>query len=265
LTQIDEITRLLENTHTPFGGSLIPVERAWLLLKLGEATEASAWVEANRERIGDPVPYFHEEEAIYLARFLVWLGSPQEALALIEGLSASLEAGERDGRLIEVLVIRALALQSLGEEAAALETLRRVLRLAEPEGYRRTFLDADLHSGKMLAPLLARIEDVGYANKLLNLTSGARVRSQPTRMSVAQSPQYPPPVPVESDLPVEALSEREMEVLRLIAQGYSNQQIAEALVISLNTTKTHVKNILARLRVENRTQAVARARELGIL
>jgi LuxR family maltose regulon positive regulatory protein len=69
----------------------------------------------------------------------------------------------------------------------------------------------------------------------------------------------------ESELPIEALSERELEVLRLIALGYSNQQIADQLFISLNTTKSHVKNILSRLQVENRTQAVARARELGVL
>jgi LuxR family maltose regulon positive regulatory protein len=261
LEQIDEITGLLKNTHSPYGGSLIPVERAWLNLRLGKDAQARAWVESSRSRIGDPVPYFQEEEAIYLARFLVWLGLPEDALALTDGLAATMEAGERNGRLIEVLVIRALAQSAQGEGAAALETLRRALRLAEPEGYRRTFLDL----GDKLAPLLTQIQDTAYAKSLLIPHSSGQIPPLTTRRSFTQVPYNPPPIPAESDLPIEALSEREMDVLRLIAQGCSNQQIAEALVISLNTTKTHVKNILARLRVENRTQAVARARELGIL
>ncbi len=262
LEEIDEISQLAESTHTPFGDDLIPAERAWMLLQLGEEAEARAWVDRCRGRIGDTIAYIQEEEAISLARFLVALDMPEEALQLIERLMPPVQAGGRFGRLLEMRMIQALALYALGETGQAAATLDHSLKLAEPEGYLRIFLDA----GEKLKPLLAVVSgaQLGYAKRLLGLLSKPKARFYP---SARKGPELVPSdhaLP-ESDLPIEALSERELEVLRLIAQGYSNQQIADSLVISLNTTKSHVKNILSRLQVENRTQAAARARQLGML
>jgi len=254
---LEDITRVVESMYAPLITNLIAAERAWLLLKLGEKGEAQAWIEGNLERVGGFIHYMQEEDVVYLARLLTALNRHQEALQLSDRLLEPVETGGRTGRLVEVLVIRALAFYGLGETAPALDALQRSLNLAEPEGYQRIFMDA----GANMKGLLALVEgnSTGYAKKLL---SSFGKLAQP---SLAPARRTPEPTPPESEVPIEALSERELEVLRLIAQGYSNQQIADQLYISLNTTKTHVKNILGRLQVENRTQAAARAHELGVL
>jgi LuxR family maltose regulon positive regulatory protein len=247
--------------YAPLSTNLIRAERAWMLLKLGEKGEAQAWIEGNLERVGGTIPYMQEEDVVYLARLLTALNRHEEALQLSDRLLEPVEIGGRTGRLVEILVIRALAFHGLGETASALETLQHSLILAEPEGYQRIFLDA----GEKMHTLLALVtgDSFAYAKKLLS--SYDKVSKPVSKPASAPVPRtMEPPLP-ESDVPIEALSERELEVLRLIAQGYSNQQIADQLYISLNTTKTHVKNILGRLQVENRTQAAARARELGVL
>ena len=257
LSLLEEITRFVESMYAPLSTNLIRAERAWMLLKLGERREAQIWIEGNLERVGDFIPYMQEEDVIYLARLLTALNRHPEALHLSDRLLEPVETGGRTGRLVEILVIRALAFHGLGETASALEALQRSLILAEPEGYQRTFLDADEKMQSLLA--LVKGEPSGYALQLL------RSLGKPIRPPSVPARRTPEPIPPESDVPIEALSERELEVLRLIARGYSNQQIADQLYISLNTTKTHVKNILGRLQVENRTQAAARARELGVL
>jgi LuxR family maltose regulon positive regulatory protein len=266
--QIGELSRLLEGMQIPIGGSLVEAERAWLFLQSGEAAEARAWVDRCQASSGDNLTYMQEEGAIYLARFLAALNRPREALELTARLAGVVESGGRFGRLIEILVIEALAFDALGESAPALAALQRALKLAEPEGYRRTFLDAP----EKLQTLLAMIQGPtsGYAGLLLSSWRKPLSQLEPMPDKAGEARPVTEVAPstkgaLESVIPIEALSERELEVLRLIAQGYSNQQIADQLYISLNTTKTHVKNILGRLRVENRTQAAARARELGLL
>lgn len=156
---------------------------------------------------------------------------------------------------IEVLILQALAFYVQGEVPPALNALRQALILAEPEGYQRIFLD----EGPSLAELLRR--GVWRAPRLAEYVA-ALLRAFP---QTEVQPDIPvPPADTHPDL-IEALSERELDVLRLLNDGLSNQQIAERLFVTVGTVKTHAHNIYAKLGVKRRTQAVARARELKLL
>jgi LuxR family maltose regulon positive regulatory protein len=176
----------------------------------------------------------------------------EEALDLLRRLIARAEEGGRRGRVIEILVVRAQALLADEREDEALAALEGALRLAEPEGYVRTFVDEPA-----LVPLLRRLAEdggdvAGYARRLSE------------EMAPPPSPAAPTPT---SEAPAQALVEplRELEVLALLAEGLTNQETAERLFISVNTVKTHVRHVYDKLNVRNRAEAVARAAELGLL
>jgi LuxR family maltose regulon positive regulatory protein len=155
-------------------------------------------------------------------------------------------------RVIEILTLQALAYQAQGEWDQAIITLERALMLAEPEGYMRLFLD----EGAPMAKLLQRMKAEGgrmkgYINKILMAWEKSEKKFHPLSL-------IPHPL-------IEPLSERELELLRLIAAGMSNSEMAETLVVTVGTIKWHLNNIYGKLDVRSRTQAVARARELGLL
>ncbi|MEO8954087.1 MAG: LuxR C-terminal-related transcriptional regulator, partial [Ktedonobacteraceae bacterium] len=187
-----------------------------------------------------------------------------EAVGLLERLLHAAEEGERKGSVIEILLLQALAHQMQGDISAALVPLDRALTLAEPEGYVRIFVD----EGPPMAVLLARLHEharkrpraaltnvpLAYIERLRALLRGERVQE-------GTSPAAP--APAQSLL--DPLTERELEVLRLIAAGLSNRDIAARLVLALSTVKSYVNTIYGKLQVESRTQAVARARALHLL
>jgi len=193
-----------------------------------------------------------------------------EAERLLARLAAAAESGGRYGRLIEILVLQALALSKAADRvhaqdktARALAALGKALALAEPEGYVRMFVC----EGKPMAELLRLSQRRGlwsegrlgaYVERLLALLVQERA---PQRPSTVQ----PSPAPAGSPLLVEPLSEREQQVLGLVADGLSNQEIADTLILAIGTVKAHVHNIYGKLDVGGRTQAIARARELGLL
>lgn len=154
------------------------------------------------------------------------------------------------GYVIEILALQALALQGQGDILPAVTALERALSLAEPEGYVRVFVD----EGPSMAPLLYEAAARGIAPQYTGRLLAALPAAEPA--SKFQK------LPVEM---VEPLSERELEVLQLIAEGLSNQEVAQRLFITLGTVKWHTSNIYGKLGVKNRTQAVAQARALGIL
>jgi LuxR family maltose regulon positive regulatory protein len=170
-----------------------------------------------------------------------------EAAPLLERLLLAAEAGGRTGRVIEILVLRALAHQALGDIPAALGSLGRAVTLAEPEGYVRVFAD----EGPPIVPLLRAAAKQGtrqdYARRLLAAASGIE-HNGPTGQAL-----------------IDPLSERELDVLRLLATELDGPAIARELMVSLNTMRTHTKNIYAKLAVTNRRAAVRRAAELGLL
>jgi len=155
-------------------------------------------------------------------------------------------------RIIELLALKALALQQTGEIEPALLTLENAFSLAEPEGYQRTFVDEGEPMARLLYQVVAHKIYPVYAGRLLQAISEEDQR--------IKSPEKP-----KTKGLIEPLSDRELEILELIAQGLSNDEIAGRLYISLSTVKGHTTNIFSKLGVKNRTQAVTWARSLGLI
>ncbi|HET9495270.1 MAG TPA: LuxR C-terminal-related transcriptional regulator [Chloroflexia bacterium] len=176
------------------------------------------------------------------------LAAVDRALRLVEGAMRAAEAAGRDGVVVEALALQALGRWKRGDHAGAMTSLERALRAAEPEGYVRLFVDLGLPMARLLQEARARDVMPDYVSTLLG--------------EFVDAPALPGRG--EAALP-EPLSQREEEVLALLAAGLTNREIAERLVISAETAKKHVGNICDKLGVRNRTEAAARARELGLL
>jgi LuxR family maltose regulon positive regulatory protein len=220
---------------------------ARLWLAQGDLERSSHLVQQSGITFADDVPYLREPEYLVLLRVLLAQGDHDAALALSERLLRPAEATHRMGQVIEILVLQALAFQGKKELPQALAALEKALSLAQPEGYVRTFLDEGEPMAKLLYQAKSHRLGIGYAAELLSAMGKATGITQPP-----------------AQLLIEPLSMRELEVLKLIEAGYSNQQIAAKLVISIPTVKRHISNIYAKLGVESRTQAISRGRELRL-
>jgi LuxR family maltose regulon positive regulatory protein len=187
-----------------------------------------------------------ESEFTDLARGLIALGQSGEAMPLLERLLDGAQSMGRQDDAARYLVLLALAFRARGDTPSALETLSQALMLAESEGYVRLFVDEGEPMAELLREIASRGDDLDYVNLLL-AAFGERTRDG-----------GPPSM-------VEPLSERELEVLRLLATGLTYRQVAEQLIISLNTVRHHTRNIYGKLGVRSRTQAIARTQELGLL
>jgi LuxR family maltose regulon positive regulatory protein len=232
-------------------------------LAMGDVEVASHWAEMCDGG--------SELEQMTLARLRLAQGRAPEAQRLLDRQRALAEEGGRTGRLIEILALLALALEAQGRPEEADATLSQALSLARPEGYVRVFLEM----GEPLRELLERSATRGtaagtehaavtrveadYARQLLDAFQQEREahRGRVTGRISA------PPSPTEAL--VDPLTERELEVLHLLAEGLSNKEIASRLVVAPSTVKQHLKNIYGKLDVHSRTQAVARGRELALL
>jgi len=179
-------------------------------------------------------------------------GRPDEASGLLARLLEIVEAAEAMGPAISILILQALILQSQGEHDQALATLERALSLAEPEGYVRAFVGAGAPMDELLRQAAVRGIRLDYVRKLLAALDSEPAAKQRTSRLAASSLAEP-------------LSERELEVLRLLATHLSSVEIARELVVSVNTARSHIKNIYGKLDVHTRTDAVRRAEELGLL
>jgi len=189
-----------------------------------------------------------------VARLLIALDRPQEALSVLEPLLPIADRRRRTGIKIETHVLQALAFQAQGDIDRAMAALERALSLAEPQGYARIFLDEGAPMARLLYEAAARGIAPEYAGKLLAAFGVSECGG------IRETPLYP-----HTQLLIEPLSERELEVLQLIAEGLSNREIAQRLVLSLNTVKGHTRKIYEKLGVHSRTQATAKANTLGIL
>ncbi|MHB1319218.1 MAG: LuxR C-terminal-related transcriptional regulator [Anaerolineae bacterium] len=188
---------------------------------------------------------------VHLAR-----GDPAAALALLEPLRRELEAKDWQDERLKVLVVQSLALQAQGLLDDALQTLGEALALAEPGGHVRMFLDEGVPMARLLSEAAARRLMPAYVARL----RAAFEAAEPGRQGMPAPSPAPPPQSA-----FEPLSARELEVLRLVAQGLSNREISQRLYLALSTVKGHNLQIFAKLQVQRRTEAVARARELGLL
>jgi LuxR family transcriptional regulator, maltose regulon positive regulatory protein len=187
------------------------------------------------------------------ARLHIARDEPAEALAILDTLRQEAETNGWSFRLLMLMAVQSVALHANGDQEKALELLNELLARAEPEGFTRLFLD----EGPRMAELLSAAGDQGirpgYVNKLLAAFAAE-----------AKGQQSPVQLPAKSSL-VEPLSPREMEVLTSIAQGLSNQEIGKRLFLALDTVKGHNRRIFEKLQVRRRTEALARARELGLI
>ncbi|MDQ3589057.1 MAG: LuxR C-terminal-related transcriptional regulator [Actinomycetota bacterium] len=235
--------------------------RVWV--RQGRLTEAQSWVHEQGLSVGDDLSYLREFEHVTLARVLIARyksdrveRSIHEAMGLLERLLKAAEEGERAGSVIEILVLQALAHEAQGNIPPALAPLERALTLAEPEGYVRLFVDEGIPMARLLSEAAAHGIMPDYTGKLLAVFEAEAHKSE--------DKSYLPPAQLTQPL-VEPLSQRELEVLQLIAQGLSNREISERLFLALDTVKGHNRRIFGKLLVQRRTEAVAKARSLGIL
>jgi LuxR family maltose regulon positive regulatory protein len=260
-----ELLRKAEHLNLePYFPDIRPVAalKARMCIGQGRLSEALNWERQRNLSVSDELSFMQEFEHITLARVRIaqYKGSASEnsiveAMALLERLERAAELGGRMGSLIEILVLQAMAYAMQDDVPSALAPLARALALAEPEGYVHIFLDEGPPMAELLGEAAAEGIRPEYAGRLQTLYK--RGEQKGDRSSMRPDP---------ADLPlVEPLSKRELEVLRLIAQGLSNRAIGERLFVALDTVKGHNRNIFGKLQVHRRTQAVARARELGLL
>lgn len=237
--------------------------RAHLWLMQGNLAAAAYWADTCGLSPDGPIDLLREPEYVILARVLI-AKKNRATVGLLDRLLAGAEARGRMGNAIELLVLRALALQALGQPVAALASLERALALGEPEGYVRVFVD----EGPPMAVLLRRARLRGIAPEY-----AARLLSVFGAQAAVPNEVHPVPPgflgtgrvqPGESTHSLEPLTAREREVLRLIVAGASNEQIARTLVVSSGTVKTHVYHIFSKLGIRSRTQAIAKAREFRL-
>jgi LuxR family maltose regulon positive regulatory protein len=215
--------------------------QARLHLQQGDMQSAAYWLE-RINKSPSPHPLLHEEEGLTAIRILLAQSKSEEALGWITTLEGPAGKAGRTAALIELHLLAALVYELMGDRSVAMERLHQSLLLAEPAGYLRIYVN----EGQPMQQLLQLSYEDGillqYVERILSACS-----------------------PSPAAMLIEPLTDREMDVLRLIAEGYTNQQIADEFVIALTTAKKHVSNILGKLAVDNRTEAAAKARQIGYL
>ncbi|MCK4314499.1 MAG: tetratricopeptide repeat protein, partial [Anaerolineae bacterium] len=251
LTDLDDLT--------------VAMFQAWMCVAQGDLGPARRWAEERdlyqyvdsplQEKAGDPYDHrLRKYELLVPARLLIAQGQPAEALKMLESLVPLAEWRGRPGMLIEIYALQALAYQAQGNVEQAMAALERALSLAEPEGHVRIFADEGEPMARLLQEAARRGIAPGFVNKSLAAFGVSKDRGT----------EEPLPSPQAQSLP-EPLSARELKVLRLLNTHLSSTEIAEELFISVNTARFHIKNIYGKLGVHGRSEAVQRARELGLL
>jgi len=262
LNLLDEAAPLYVSDFFP---NVRPIEalktRVWILQ--GKLEDALDWARKQRLSSDDDLNYLHEFEHITLAKVLLahyerdhvdsLLG---EAISLLERLLIAAQEGGRMGSAIEILILQALAHNAQGDMPTALLPLGQALSLAEPQGYLRIFVNEGSRMLQLLREAAARRIMPNYTSKLLGAFE-ANEQSSKSGFPISTSP--------ASQLLIEPLSQRELELLRLLKTDLSGPEIAKQLVIALSTVRTHTKSVYNKLNVTDRRAAVKRATELGLI
>jgi LuxR family maltose regulon positive regulatory protein len=251
---LDEADRVFVRTPLPMLRPIAAMKtRVWI--RRGRLAEAAGWAQELEIKLTDTLSFIHEYEQVTLARLLISRcinrdsdTSDDETLDFLERLLSAAESGKRLRSVIEILILKAVVLEMSAGEESALKSIERALTLAESEGFIQIFVD----EGPLVASLLYKAADRGVTPAFTKRLLAAFPENQ-VGQQADQSGLY------------EALSEREIEVLRLIGEGLSNEEVGARLFISPHTAKTHTRTIYAKLDVHNRTAAIARARAFGIV
>ena len=238
----------------------VPAERARLLLANGDVAGAVRWIRQRGLGVDDTVDYQREREYLVLARVLLARNRPDDAVGLLDRLHRAASIGRRTGSEIEIQALRALALAARADEQAAVTTLVEALTLAYPQRYIRVFADEGEPMRALLGRLVAAQRSIDGPARGIPLDYLRML----IRAVEADPAGHPPAVSAVPGL-IEALTVREVEVLRLLATGRQNQQIARELVVAPSTVKKHITHIFEKLGATNRTEATDRARQLGLL
>jgi LuxR family maltose regulon positive regulatory protein len=259
ISNAQEILQKLENIaqEADMPSDLPGVIAAWqarIWLAQGRSELAGRWVNDRGVTVNDDLTYLRQPEYIALARILIHQEQWDDALELLQQLQDFALAGGRTSTAIEILLLRALALQAQGNMVEATSALEHALTLAEPGGFVRVFVDEGPPVARLLYDTLTHGDFVKYKRRLL----AAFPDAEPAKVDVDETQSSAPNL-------IEPLSDREIEVLELIAEGWTNPEIAGKLFLSLYTIKSHCRNIYGKLDVHNRISAVARAKALGIL
>jgi LuxR family maltose regulon positive regulatory protein len=260
VSALEKAAQLIQ-TCGVFSEARSAVETAQVRLWLVEKDEAAidSWMTALEERFGSPDLFRYEEELTHItqARVFIAQGKLDHAVLLLNCLEESAQSGARLGRLVEILALKALALQAMPDTTQALVAVTKSLALAQPNGYVRIFLEEGHPMQRLLVQWLAQAGSSPvreYAARLLSLFT-----DEPQAVTISKEK-----ASASRDM-IDPLSQRELEVLHLLSLGKTNQEIARQLFVSRGTVKAHTANIYRKLDVANRTAAVARARQLGIL
>lgn len=253
LELLDEADRVYAGDYSP-NVRPVPAVRTRLRLRRAELSHADVWARELQLTAGGDLSYLREYEHVTLARLLLARhhaerdnGALEQALGLLERLLAAAEEGERGASVIEVLILLAVAHRARGDVPAALGALHRAVTLAQPEGYVRLFADEGAPMATLLKALTKPSASSGYVRRLL--ASATRTEHRPADPKALVDP----------------LSGRELDVLRLLGTDLDGPDIARELSVSLNTMRTHTKNIYAKLGVTNRRAAVRQAHDLNLL
>jgi LuxR family maltose regulon positive regulatory protein len=248
---VDSALELLDEADRVYAGDFspnvrpVPAVRARLRIRRGELSQVDAWAREQQLSADDELAYLREYEHLTVARLLLARDSTAEAIGLLERLLAAAEEGERGATVIEVLILLALAHQARRDLPAALAVLDRAVALAQPEGFVRLFADEGPPLAALLKALGKRATAPEYTRRLL----------------IAMTDEHPS----DQQGLVEPLSDRELDVLGLLATDLDGPDIARQLFVSLNTLRTHTKNIYAKLGVTSRRAAVSQAQALHLL
>lgn len=245
LAALEEADAVAEKMGLTQNKVWIGAVRAQVWLASGETAAALDWVSRFAGQMDDVV---YPSVPIALAKIWLSQGEPEKALPLLDHALQSTQTVGRVGNAIHILVVQAVAYHAQGQSEQAFTKLEQALELAEPENYIRVFVDEGVPMARLLRRMLTRSPAAEYIGRLLEAL-GEPVKIEP---------------PVVSQL-INPLSQRELEVLRLIVDGATNQEIAHELVLTVNTVKRHISNIFDKLHTSNRAQAIAQARKLNIL
>ncbi len=260
LDLLDQAERVYVGDYSP---PVHPIHatKARVLTAAGDLRAARAWAREHRLAADDEVSYLHEYEHLTLARLMLaeHRTHPGEALLsdlleLLDRLLTAAESGGRDGSVLEIEVLRCLAHRASGDADAALAALEHAVDLAEPDRWVRFFVDAGPELAAALAELVVRRPHSDFVRELVR-------QAAPGGLPVAAQPAAFP----HDDVLLDPLSDRELDVLRLLGSDLDGPAIARELVVSLNTVRTHTKHIYTKLGVNNRRSAVTKAHQLGLL